>query len=69
VSLGVPSRAKSALHGAGRMALFGAWYGAAIEDFPDQFEDRIALGAAIGAAIGAAVGALLPYERWRRVRR
>ena len=70
ISLGVPSRAKSALLGAGRMIIPGALYGGFVDtEFSDQFEERIAIGAAIGAFAGALTGALLPLERWRRIRR
>jgi len=69
VSLGVPSRSKSALLGAARIAPLGALYGVLVEDIPEKFEERLALGLAFGAISGAIVGALMPLERWRRVRR
>lgn len=74
-SLGVPTRAESALRGAVGWALLGALFGMST-GWPDwdgglhdrSLGDRAALGATSGAVIGFVVGALFPSERWRRVR-
>jgi hypothetical protein len=65
-SLGVPSRAESALRG----ALMGAFWVALFSavDQRGEIEEDLAQGAAIGAGIGFVFGGIFPTERWRRVR-
>jgi hypothetical protein len=72
-SLGVPSRAESALRGA---VTWAVWFGlnwamirnASDDPSWDRFGDELAEGAAIGASVGFVLGAIFPTERWRRVR-
>jgi hypothetical protein len=72
-SLGVPSRAESALRGA---VAWAVWFGlnwATIRHADGdgswrRFGDDLVEGAAYGAGAGFILGAIFPTERWRRVR-
>ena len=73
VSLGVPSRAESALrHGiefAATLAL--SFYILHEVDDQSSFDsggDAALMGAGIGLGVGALLGAISPSERWRRLR-
>src|SRR5918992_1123570 len=72
-SLGMPTRAESALRGAVGWALLGAALGLTT-GWPEgnrdmrSNADAAGLGAAVGAGAGFVLGALFPSERWRRVR-
>jgi hypothetical protein len=66
-SLGVPSRAESALRGAFMGAFWIALF-SVVDQRGERIEEDLAQGAAIGAGIGFVFGAIFPTERWRRVR-
>lgn len=72
VSLGVPSRAESALRGAVLNAAVFAGSNLLIRsvdnDSRESAGDAALRGAAIGGAFGAVAGAVLVRERWRRAR-
>ena len=72
VSLGVPSRAESALRGAVLNAAVFAGSNLLIHALDDDSRESagdVALrGAAVGGAFGAVAGAVLVRERWRRAR-
>lgn len=73
ISLGVPSRAESALRGAVLNAVAFAASNLLIHaverDSPyDSGGDAALRGAAVGGAFGAVAGAVLVRERWRRAR-
>lgn len=72
VSLGVPSRAESALRGAVLNAAVFAGSNLLIRsvdnDSRESAGDAALRGAAVGGAFGAVAGAVLVRERWRRAR-